>query len=302
MAAINRSPWIVGHRGCLYDELENTREGFARCAAMGCDAVELDVFRLKCNTLIVFHGGGTDENPGDLWDYCKVRGNILDYTYVEAVTQLSFNPDFDEFPCPVESIRRGTIPTLLQVLEDAKKSGLHVKIELKGPDVVEGVLEMVDSLAVVDQTSFSSFDLDRLALVRQLKPNRNVITGEHIYRTGALFNDIPSDFIEQAQAVGASEVHLRYDTCTTEIIQRIHENGMGSMLWCRGPIGMTSDCTKKYWDVGNEDASMYEVLLRTGVQQMCVNRPNVLIELKRRLLPEEKETAMPSQKVTDAAQ
>jgi glycerophosphoryl diester phosphodiesterase len=64
--------------------LENTREGFQKCAAMGADAVELDVFLLKCGTLIVFHGGGNDQNPGQLIDYCGVDGSILDLTYQEA--------------------------------------------------------------------------------------------------------------------------------------------------------------------------------------------------------------------------
>ena len=99
------SPWIVGHRGCLYQELENTREGFQACADMGCDAVELDVFLLpKCQTLIVFHGGdggssigdGSDARPGLLHDYCGVQGSILDYTYQEALTKLRFNPSHAE--------------------------------------------------------------------------------------------------------------------------------------------------------------------------------------------------------------
>lgn len=244
---------------------------------MGCDAVELDVFKLKCDELVVFHGGGSDENPGDLWDYCRIDGSILDYTYQEALEQLRFNPEYEEFPCPRDVIVRGSIPTLLEVLKDAKQSGLHVKIELKGPGVVEPVLKLVDSLDMIDQISFSSFDLSRLALLRKLKPDRET------YKTGALFNEVPDDFIEQALAVGATEVHLRYDTITVENIRRIHSNGMGSMAWLRGPIGMKSDCAHKYLDVGNEDDAMYEVMLRTGVQQMCVNRPDVLIELRRRL-------------------
>ena len=44
------SPWVVGHRGSIYQELENTRQGYQLCAAIGCDAVELDVFVLKCGT------------------------------------------------------------------------------------------------------------------------------------------------------------------------------------------------------------------------------------------------------------
>ena len=272
----------MGHRGAVYQELENTREGFRKCADLGCDAVELDVFLLKCGTLIVFHGGGTDEDPGDLWDYCGRKGNILDLTYEEA-KQLTFNPEYAEFPCPANRIVAASIPTLEEVLLDAKESGLNIKIEMKGPGTVEPTLEVVDRLNMVNQCSFSSFDLDRIALLRTLRPQKDS-DGEYIYKTGALFNGLPSTFIEQAVAVGASEIHLRYDVCTPQVVEMIHEAGFGSMAWFRGPIGMASDSMEKYWDVGNEDESMYEVVLRSGVQQMCVNKPDVLIGMKQQQL------------------
>ena len=272
----NLNPWIVGHRGCLYQEFENTRCGFQTCAHMGIDAVELDVFVLKCGSLIVFHGGGTDECPGDLADYCQVQGSILDLTYEQAL-DLTFNPNFAEFGCPIDAIRRGSIPTLEDVLVDAKSNGLYLKIELKGEGTVEPTLEVVEQLDMTDQCSFSSFDLDRIAHLRKLRPDRDV------YRTGALFTTVPDDFIQKAKQVGANEVHLRYDTCTYDNISAIHQAGLGSMAWFRGPIGMKNDCIERFWDVGNEDESMYDALLRTGVQQMCVNKPDVLLGLREKL-------------------
>jgi glycerophosphoryl diester phosphodiesterase len=256
--------------------LENTREGFEMCAKMGIDAVELDVFLLKCGSLIVFHGGGTDENPGDLLDYCGVKGNILDLTYKDAL-KLSFNPSYAEFGCCDEITLRGSIPTLEQVLLDAKKSGIHIKIELKGEGTVEPTLEVVERLNIVNQCSFSSFDLDRLAYLRNLRPQRDT------YITGAIFDERPGNFIQQAERVGATEIHLRYDTCTTDAVSSIHEAGFGSMCWFRGPIGMALDCREKYLDVGNEDETMYDIMLTTGVQQLCINRPDILLGLKHRL-------------------
>ena len=41
---------------------------------------------------------------------------------------------------------------------------------------------------------------------------------------------------------------------------------------------MKSDFLEKYWDAGNEDYACYEALVETGVEQMCVNRPQVLSE------------------------
>eukprot|EP00339_Tiarina_fusa_P014252 CAMPEP_0117008156 /NCGR_PEP_ID=MMETSP0472-20121206/7772_1 /TAXON_ID=693140 ORGANISM="Tiarina fusus, Strain LIS" /NCGR_SAMPLE_ID=MMETSP0472 /ASSEMBLY_ACC=CAM_ASM_000603 /LENGTH=408 /DNA_ID=CAMNT_0004710115 /DNA_START=47 /DNA_END=1273 /DNA_ORIENTATION=- len=277
LSEIQRRPWIVGHRGCLYDELENTREGFMKSADMGADAVELDVFLLKCGTLIVFHGGGADENPGHLLDYCGVNKGILELTYAEAL-ELTFNPNYSEFGCPASKTLSGWIPTLEQVLIDAKESGLHVKVELKGPGTVEPTLEVVERLDMTSQCSYASFDKDRIAHLRRLRPDK---LG---YPTGALFNDVPQDYIEQAERAGATEIHLRYDTCTKDTVSDVHQAGFGSMAWFRGPIGMASDCQERFWDVGNEDESMYDLLLRTGVQQMCVNRPDVLVRYRQKIL------------------
>lgn len=275
--SFNRNPLVVGHRGCLYLELENTREGFQRCAEMGTDAVELDVFLLKCGTLVVFHGGGTDECPGELLDYCGVEGSILDYTYAEALG-LSFNPDYAEFGCPSEKTLKGKIPTLEQVLSDAKESGLFVKIELKGEGTVVPTLELVEKLQMTNQCSYASFDHARIAELRALRPDRKA------FPTGALFDQLPVDYLQRALNAGASEVHMKYDTVSPEIVSEIHRAGLGSMVWFRGPIGMASDCRDKYWDVGNEDFSMYEAVLRTGVQQMCINRPDVLLAFRKELM------------------
>jgi glycerophosphoryl diester phosphodiesterase len=300
-------PAVIGHRGCLYDELENTRQGFQKCIAMGCGGVELDVFALKCGTLIVFHGSGTDQNPGLLDDYMKniatgddlslllfPRGSrIMDYTYQEILQyDWTFNVNHDEFPCPKESILQGKIPTLEQVLQDIKDSSssnlLHVTMELKGGhQLPERVLQLVDDMNMANQTSCSSFNMEFLVKVRSLRPQQHGNdSGPYCYKTGILFND-PCDvnvMLAKAREVGANEIHLRYDTCTKGLIDRIHQQGFGSMAWFRGPVGMRYDSTYKYLDVGNEDESMYHAVLQTGVQQMCVNKPDVLLGLREKLL------------------
>lgn len=320
-------PKVCGHRGCLYEELENTSEGFSRCHDIGCDSVELDVFRVKRisdsknddTTLVVFHGDGTDENPGDLLDYCGVDGSILDFSYEDEISKkLFFNPEYAEFPCPIEKIRKGKIPTLEEILVNARRKNnsklnnykqMEIKIELKGPDVVEDVLALVDSLGVASMCSYSSFDLQKLKQARDLKPDRDPLTGEYLYKTSALFNNIDANgmvldddyspiqsvpnwsecnIIDRALFVGASAIHLKYDTCNKPLIDRIHSSGLGSMAWFRGPMGMAEDCFSKYRDVGNEDFAMYEAVLQTGVRELCVNKPDVLIALREKLVLQQK--------------
>lgn len=272
-----RRPLVVGHRGSLYEEPENTVASFQKSADLGCDAVELDVFLLKCGTLVVFHGDGNNENPGRLKDYCGLDGSILDYTAQEAKT-LPFFPHANVYPCPLHQLETATIPTLEQVLENAKETGIIVKIELKGTGTEEPVLELVERMGMVNQCHFASFCHDRVARIRQLRPQRHA-NGTYVYKTACLFDgEVPHDFLHRASMVGASEVHLRYDTCTSERIEAIHKAGMGSMAWFSGPRAMRADA-ERFDDVGNEDSSMYEIVWNSGVQAMCVNRPDVLLSM-----------------------
>jgi glycerophosphoryl diester phosphodiesterase len=269
----------VGHRGALYQHLENTLPGFQYCLEIQCDAVELDVYYLPlCDELVVFHGGGTDEIPGDLTDYCvnPPKRSILELSWDE-VQQLQFNPNYPELVCPKnDEFNNAKIPTLRQVLELYRGKNIVVKIELKGPDTTLPVLKLVEELDMVSQCHFSSFHHDRLQHIRHLHPERHA-NGTHVYQTGALFFEpVPEDFVEQALKVGASEVHLRYDTCTLPRIHAIHEAGMTSMAWLRGPLAMMP-CS----DVQEED--LYRTLLETGVQQLCCNRPDVLLRVLGRL-------------------
>ena len=243
------------------------------------------MFLLKCGEIVVFHGGGTDQNPGALIDYMNIEGSILDYDAKEA-QQLKFNPHFEEFGCGAERVKFKTdngmayIPTLREVLLHIRDhTDLVVKIELKGSGTEIPTLDLVEELNMVDRCHYASFDHSRIQRIREIRPHLNP-DGSHVYRTGALYaDDLPEDFVERALSVGASEVHLKYDTCTRSRIDAIHNAGMSSMCWFRGPIGMKSDCTEKYTDIGNEDASMYQTVMATGVEAMCINKPDVLVKM-----------------------
>lgn len=276
-------PIVCGHRGAIYQSLENTCHSIKTAHQLGCEEVEIDVFLLKCGTLCVFHGSGGDQDPGKFEHYCtNMQGSVLDYTYDEIKQSFKFNPHYEEFGCGsdiihmLEQDNECFIPTLEEVLLEAKKLGLTVKIELKGPNTAEPTLELVEALDMVKSVHFSSFDLSRIHRIRELRPQRCEISGRHIYKTGALFDEVPDNFIQMALDVDATEVHLKYSTCTKSRVNQIHDAGMDSMCWMRGPIGMKNDVTQVFYDVGNEDEVLFRVVMATGVKKMCVNKPDVL--------------------------
>eukprot|EP00957_Ditylum_brightwellii_P129889 9907727-Ditylum_brightwellii.AAC.1 len=88
------------------------------------------------------------------------------------------------------------------------------------------------------------------------------VNGTFKNKTGALFDsDVPYNFMNMAQRARASEAHLKYDTCTKERIQSIHEAGMDFMAWSQGPRDMKKDFDTTYFDVGNEDLNMHCVVV-----------------------------------------
>lgn len=290
-------PKVVGHRGALYQHLENTRPGFLQCAEWKCHGVELDVFWLQQDdSLVVFHGcdsprsisnleddsdnlQSSTQRPGLLQGYCRNHNNrsILDLNYQET-QQLEFDPDFDEFPCDKTAIQQGQIPLLKNVLQDlASFSNFHIKIELKGPDTVNPVLHLVESMQMQSQCSYSSFDVDQMKQLRRLRPDRS------LYPSGLLLDgEPPQNYIELAQNhCGVTEIHLLYDECTVERVQQIHQAGLQCMAWFRGPCGMRMDAQTKYSDIGSdgENEFCYQAVVDTGVDQICCNRPDLLMTL-----------------------
>jgi glycerophosphoryl diester phosphodiesterase len=306
-----RNIQVVGHRGALYEHFENTLESFLYCARCGCDAVELDVFVIRDGAVVVFHG--RDNNPaipGSLEGYCvsssgdnstgvplqKEDGSyrsIMDLTFAET-QQLRFNSEFAEFPCPTEDILTARIPTLEEVLLALSpfSSMKEIKIELKGPGTVLPVLCLVERLGQQSRCSFSSFDH------AQLKQLRNLCPDKAVYRTGALFDaPVVQDFLDQATACGATDIHLRYDDCTVERIQDIHFHNFTSMAWFRGPVGMRQDADHRFHDIGEgrmstsdnvflENKNCYRIMIETGVQQICCNRPDLLMRVIQEQLPQ----------------
>eukprot|EP00571_Detonula_confervacea_P005340 CAMPEP_0172314220 /NCGR_PEP_ID=MMETSP1058-20130122/21988_1 /TAXON_ID=83371 /ORGANISM="Detonula confervacea, Strain CCMP 353" /LENGTH=336 /DNA_ID=CAMNT_0013028029 /DNA_START=355 /DNA_END=1365 /DNA_ORIENTATION=+ len=282
---------VIGHRGSPYTALENTARSFIHAAQAGADGVELDVFLLKCGNLVVFHGSGGDENPGLLHSYCGVEGSILDYTAQDARRLLTFNKNFEEFGCgpykithPDDNIDHlphycyvHTLEEVLTTLRDHPDVSpkFTIKIELKGPDTSVPAVELVRKLNMKHRCQYSSFDHSRIAEVRMLDASAI---------TGALFaSHVPKDFVDRCLAVGANEVHFKYDTCSYDRVQMAHQAGLDTMAWFRGPKGMDEDSKFKYFDVGNEDEAMYKSVLRSGVSSMCVNRPNIMVAALERM-------------------
>ena len=155
---------------------------------------------------------------------------------------------------------------------------MEVKIELKSPDSFLPVLKTVEECGMTKMCSYSSFDHSQLLALRKLRPSQKD------YPTGALFGKpLPKDYLEQAHDCGATEVHLRYDTCTVQRVEATRTAGLRIMAWLPAPREMSRHCKQVFHDLDEENEACYEAIWETGVDKICCNRPNVAIGLRNAL-------------------
>ena len=142
------SQQIFAHRGASGYAPENTLESFDLAAKMGAAGVELDVHLTKDDVLVVAH----DETIERVSDG---EGFIVEKTLGE-LKRYHFNKTHPEY-------ENATIPTLREVFELLKPTGLHINIELKNsyidyPGLEEKTIALAAACGMLDRVVFSSFN------------------------------------------------------------------------------------------------------------------------------------------------
>lgn len=159
---VQKKTKIWAHRGASGYAPENTMEAFRLAVQMEADGVELDVQLTKDGEIVVVH----DERIDRMSDG---TGRVVDYT-LEELKQFNFNKSHPGY----EEVCR--IPTLREVLECLKDTGLMVNIELKtGSIPYEGIerktAELVREMGYEKRILYSSFNHRSLLKVREYQPD-----------------------------------------------------------------------------------------------------------------------------------
>lgn len=221
--------YVVGHRGAAGVLPENTLKGFRYAIALGVDYVECDVHLSRDRQLVVIHDATverTTNGHGAVRDLAFARLRSLDAGQGEAV------------------------PTLDEVLETVQNEA-HLLIELKGIGVEQATVEAVRAHDMVNDVTFSSFSLERLATVRAM--------GKELRLRAILPN--PSDFdLARALDLDAVGIDIRYLHASIGVIQSAQARGLEILVW--NPDG---------WP---EQAAM----MALGVDGISTNRPDLLLE------------------------
>ena len=231
---------IWAHRGASQYAPENTLISFEKAVEMGADGVELDVQLTSDGTVVVAH----DESLERVSDG---TGYIKDHTFAE-LRRLNFNRVHPEY-------ERAQIPTLEEVYDLLKPTGLTVNVELKTGifwyrGLEEKVLELTARKGMEERVIYSSFNHYTLVHLRREKPD---------IRTGLLYSDNWIDVAPYARdKAGVNALHpALYHLTDPSYVETAHRYGLATHVW-----------------TVNEEEHM-RLCRDMGVEAIITNRPDV---------------------------
>ena len=201
----NTKPLVIGHRGAMGHETENTLASIQKAMDLGVDMIEIDVFKIESGEIVVFH----DERVERL---TNGGGKIEEYNVVD-MKQLILDGNHK-------------IPMLQDVLKLIDNK-VALNIELKGANTADRV-NFITNYYIgqkgweQDNFIISSFKWDELREMRRL--NKDV-------KIAILTEEDPLKAIPVAKELSAVAINPDYKTLTAENISKIHDEGLKIYTW-----------------------------------------------------------------------
>jgi len=200
----------MAHRGASRDERENTLAAFRRAAAVGADAVELDVRRTHDGMLVVHHDPRVDDGR-----------EIIETTRLELP---------------------GHVPTLAEALDACGTMWVNVEIkndptepDFDGTDEVASIVA-TELLARDEASRFlvSSFRRETIDRFRKTAPG--IATA---WLTPGVAPDDVEAVLDSLRNDGHSAIHPWFGLVTADLVDAAHRRGLFVNVWtCDDPDKM----------------------------------------------------------------
>lgn len=225
------------HRGASEYAPENTLSSFYLGLLQGANGIETDVQKTKDGVLVLFH----DETLDRVSD---ARGRLCDWTWDELSRVKIYG-----------NATRGfydRIVTLREFLTRFSSYDIHFAIELKGPDVEEETLKMVQEFGLMEKTTFTSFRFEYIEKIKRLEKSA---------RVGYLTSSVEEEVTTRLLGIGGEELAPKASLVTAEQMKFWRSRGLGVRAW------------------GVSTIALMKQMCSLGVDGMTVNFPDRLSEL-----------------------
>lgn len=210
---MSTKPLVWAHRGASGYAPENTLAAFQKAVDLGTDGVELDIQLTKDDQIVVIHDEMIDRTSDG-------KGWVKDYT-LEELRAFNYNRTKPEY-------KHADIPTMREVFELLKPTGLFINIEIKTgvvfyEKIEEKILALAKEMGMEDRVCYSSFNHYTVTRIHELKPDAEV---------GFLYADGPIDMPSYGVKHGVNALHpalynLQYDG----FVKECKEKGLKLNVW-----------------------------------------------------------------------
>ena len=192
-------PLVIGHRGAMGHETENTLASVQKALDLGVDMIEIDVFKIKSGEIVVFH----DERLERLAN----AGGRIEEWYLGDLKKVVLEGNH-------------SIPQLQDVLRLINNK-VPLNIELKGKNTADRVNFIIQYYVEkqgwdLENFVISSFDWEELKDFRTKNPDIAI---------AVLTEENPLEAIPMAQELNAVAINPYYKSLTAEQVAKIHEAG-----------------------------------------------------------------------------
>ena len=207
------TPLVWAHRGASGYAPENTLESFQKAIDMKADGIELDVQLTKDDQIVVIHDELIDRTSDG-------KGWVKDYT-LEELHKFNYNKTHPESA-------HADIPTLREVYELIKPSGLTINVELKTGivfynELERKVIELTREMGMEEKVLYSSFNHYTCVKLHQIDPKAYV---------GFLYADGPIDMAAYGKGHGGNALHPAiYNLQFPDYMKDAAENGLDVNVW-----------------------------------------------------------------------
>ncbi|MFI8604936.1 glycerophosphodiester phosphodiesterase [Cellulophaga baltica] len=201
----NKSLLVIGHRGAMGHETENTIPSIKKALELDVDMIEIDVFKIASGEIVVFHDDTIDRLTDGI-------GNIEEYTW----SQLQ----------KVTVKGNHKIPLLTEVIHVIDRR-VPLNIELKGAGTAKDVNGIISAYLkegwVSDDFLISSFNWEELKVMRMENAGIKIAV--------LIENDDPREALPLAKELKAVAINPDFEKLTLAIADEIKAAGFKIYPW-----------------------------------------------------------------------
>ena len=236
---------IFAHRGASGYAPENTLEAFALAVSQKADGIELDVQLTRDGVPVVIHDETIDRATSK-------TGDVKEYTLKELKKLTVMEKRFPAYPS-------SKIPTLEEVLDAVKASGIWVNIELKTgiywyPEIEQKVAQIVQKCDMEQRVIYSSFNHYSIQKIKQIVPEAE---------TAYLYSDVIWNVTDYAKNTKVDGIHPAvYHIKMADFLNEYIKSGLNVRVWT------VNDTTDMKW------------LIEAGVTAVITNYPDVAVKIR----------------------